>query len=497
MPPGSYRENILADRQPIVWHIPVRGEVTGGLQASLTRQIDRAIARGGNLLILQLECSGGSTQIARAIADQLRGLRTPTDNLPVMTIAFVPFNAPDTAMFLALGCNEIVVAKSARLGDFSGWLKPQPPPVPMRPRRGAPAPAPEEQPQDPGPIRDSMMQLAELQGYSGAVIRALFDKDLELVRAKRSAGTIQERRFLTPEELQEKDEAGQPVWIAEDTIKHAGKVLVLTADVAQSLGLARHVVDKPEDTAELYRFYGVEPAGVRFASPDWMDRFANFFANPAVSAFLVLLGITCLIIELKMPGVSLPGIVAAISFVLFFWAHSQLNGQITMLAVLLFLLGLVLLGIEIFVIPGFGVIGFSGLALILFGLGLATVERMPQSAVEWQALGRTVLLFGVALTGAIVAAFSFARFLPNIPVANRLVLMAPDGPQGQFDSTIHPDTLSLLGAIGTAATTLRPAGMARFGDRFVDVVTEGSFVSPGAPVQVIEIEGNRVVVKQV
>ena len=487
MPPGSFRENVLMDRQPVVWHIVVRGEVTGGLLSSLERQMSRAVARGGNLLILQLECSGGSTETARRIADVIRGMKGES-GLPVMTVAFVPYSAPDTAMFLALGCNEIVMAKLATLGDFSGLMKPPPPP-----RRGQPPPPPI----DLGPVRDSLVHLAEQQGYSGAIIRGLFDKDLELIRAKRATGSAQERRFLTPTELQEKEPTGEPMWVAEDTVKHPGKLLVLTTDVAPSLGIARYVVGKPEDINDVYRHYGVEPNAVRAAMPDWLDRFASFFADPYVSTFLVLVGIACLIIELKMPGVSLPGIVAAVCFVLFFWSQSQLNGQITMLAVLLFLLGLVLLGIEIFVIPGFGIIGFSGIALILFGLGLATVERMPQSPHEWAGLGATILKFGVALTGSVIAAFTVARFLPNIPVANRLVLMPPDEAEFGPAPTASPEILALLGAIGTAATTLRPAGMARFGDRFVDVVSEGAFISPGTAVRVIEIEGNRVVVKEV
>ncbi|MFL5330433.1 MAG: NfeD family protein [Gemmataceae bacterium] len=487
MPPGSFRENVLMDRQPVVWQIPVRGPVDGGLLSSLERQMSRAVARGGNLLILQLECSGGSTETARRIADVIRGMKGE-GGLPIMTVAYVPYSAPDTAMFLALGCNEIVMAKSATMGDFSGLMKPPPPP-----RRGQPPPPPI----DLGPVRDSLVHLAESQGYSGAIIRGLFDKDLELIRAKRATGSAQERRFLTPIELQEKEPTGEPMWVAEDTVKHPGKLLVLTADVAPSLGFARYVVAKPEDLNDVYRHYGVEPSAVRAAMPDWLDRFASFFADPYVSTFLVLVGIACLIIELKMPGVSLPGIVAAICFVVFFWSQSQLNGQITMLAVLLFLLGLVLLGIEIFVIPGFGIIGFSGIALILFGLGLATVERMPQSPHEWAGLGATILKFGVALTGSVIAAFTVARFLPNIPVANRLVLMPPDEAEFGPAPTASPETLALLGAIGTAATMLRPAGMARFGDRFVDVVSEGGFIPPGTAVQVVEIEGNRVVVKGV
>ena len=107
--------------------------------------------------------------------------------------------------------------------------------------------------------------------------------------------------------------------------------------------------------------------------------------------------------------------------------------------------------------------------------------------------------FGIAVAG--VAAFTLARYLPNIPYANRLVLTPPGERPEEIASepapSHHPELAALLGSVGTAATMLRPAGMARFGDEYVDVVSEGGYVPAGARVQVIEIEGHRVVVKEV
>ena len=102
---------------------------------------------------------------------------------------------------------------------------------------------------------------------------------------------------------------------------------------------------------------------------------------------LVMLGITCLILELKMPGVGLPGVVAAICFVLFFWSHSQLHGQITWLAILLFVLGLLLIGLEVFVLPGFGVAGISGMLLVLAASAWWPTAT-GRAATEWVGFGQ-------------------------------------------------------------------------------------------------------------
>jgi membrane-bound serine protease (ClpP class) len=345
-------------------------------------------------------------------------------------------------------------------------------------------------------VRDSLKQLAQAQGYPPLVIQGLFDTDLEIYRVRNQKGAA-DRRFVTKEELDTDRQQAEPRWVNEGQVKAAGQLLELTAAKAKDYGIARYVVDNPRNLLELYALYGL--GKVQEAPPDWLEKLADFLGDPVVAMFLVIIGVTCLILELKMPGIGVPGVIAALCFVLFFWA--QWNGQVTLLAVLLFLLGLVMIGIEIFILPGFGVTGISGIALVLAGLGLATVDRMPQTSQEWVSFGQTLTTFGFGLLVATVAAFTVARYLPSIPYANRLVLAPPGEKEGTEDASatsgVNENLVALLGAIGTAATVLRPAGMARFGDAYVDVVTEGGFVPAGARVQVIEIEGTRVVVKEV
>jgi membrane-bound serine protease (ClpP class) len=497
LPPGSLREDPLEGRSPEVWKIDVRGPVTKALDETLRRRIDRAVRRGANMIVLQLEVSGGDYAVARDLADYFKGLRGP-DGRPVMVIAFIPFEAPDTAAFLALGASEIVMGQDARFGNFGALVNPPAVPQPRPGRRLPPPPA--APPVSSDAVRDSLRQLAQEQGYSPVLIQGLFDSNLEVYRVRSRKGTI-ERRFVTKEDL-DLDQQGERRWENEGQIKAAGQLLDLTAAKAKDYGIARYVVDNPREPRELFVLYGIDPSRVRQAGPDWLDGLATFLGDPAVAIILVIVGISCLILELKMPGVGIPGVIAALCFVLFFWSQSQMNGQITLLAVLLFLLGLVLIAIEVFLVPGFGVIGVSGIALVLVGLGLATVDRLPQTSQEWASFGGTLTSFGVGLVIATAVAFMAARYLPSIPYANRLMLLPPSEKlETETETDLSASGLAemagLLGAVGTAATMLRPAGMAQFGDTYVDVVTEGSFIPAGARVQVVEIEGHRVVVKEV
>jgi membrane-bound ClpP family serine protease len=484
MSPNSLREDPLQGRSPRAWLIEVRGPLERGLAESLRRRIRAAIAQNANVLIFRLDSRGGDPGVARELADHIRTLKDDIEQLPVLSIAFVPTDAPDLATFLAFGCSEIVLAPKSKLGFFEDYLR--------------------KSPQERNGLQEALSDLAKEQGYSPLIARGMFDTELVLYRARSVKGN--EYRIITEDEYKA-DQAGEKKWNANPIlIKTSGQLLHLDGGRgegknARDLGVARFVVEDAADIKELCSHYGLEPARVRHSGPDWLDNFAAFLRWPAVAVMLIMLGVGCLIIELKVPGLGLPGVTSALCFVLFFWSQSQLSGQYTVLAILLFVLGLVMIGIEIFLIPGFGIVGFSGVVLVLAGLGLATVERIPQSSQEWVGFGNTVTTFGLSMIAASVGAMVFARYLPHIPYANRLMLVPPtDKTEGADDEPALPgvaEAAALLGAIGVAATPLRPAGMAHLGDQFVDVMTEGDFVNAGDRIQVIEVEGNSIKVKRI
>ena len=138
------------------------------------------------------------------------------------------------------------------------------------------------------------------------------------------------------------------------------------------------------------------------------------------------------------------------------------------------------------------------LPLVVSSLVLVTLERMPQTSQDWVSLGATFGTFGLSLVAALAAAFLLAWYLPSIPYANRLILPPPRDDEDSWEGAGPMTSYSgLLGAMGVAATPLRPAGKAQIGEDFLDVVAEGDYVNAGSRVQVIEIEGNRIVVKEV
>jgi membrane-bound ClpP family serine protease len=479
LPALSLREDALAGRTPVVWRIEIHGAVNTGKLNSMERRIKEAIRKKANTIILHLDCDGGETRDVAARAEYIRGLTDEGGVLPVKTIAYAPpGRSLGAATFLAIGCSEIAMAPDARLGGFD-YLQNQ-------------------DARELAEKRKMLVALARSQGYHVAFFQAMLDPKvtIQLCRHKTRAGVS---AVLTDADLADKDSE----WVAERLIYRGepGQLFSLDASTAQQYGIARYSdVTSPE---RLYERYGFDPTKVQISRDDWLDAVASFLREPVVNVILIMAGVAGLILELKIPGFGIPGIISALCFVLFFWSHAfagQSTWEFTLLAILLFILGIALLGIEIFLLPGFGVTGISGVALIVVSLVLVLLEQMPSTSQEWAQLAAALTTVGIGLVAGMGLAVAVARYLPSIPYASRLVLEPPEESDQAGDSGLTQEGLqasALLGKIGVAITTLRPAGKAQFDEEFLDVVAEGDYVNPGARVQIIEIEGNRIVVKEV
>jgi membrane-bound serine protease (ClpP class) len=202
---------------------------------------------------------------------------------------------------------------------------------------------------------------------------------------------------------------------------------------------------------------------------------------------------------MNTPGFGVPGTIGLVAFGTVFLA-SFLAGRPDWLPPLLFVAGLAMLGVEVFVTPGFGVLGSLGLLLLLGGIVLALpgFVGLPQRDFEYAELVQALLAtVGVLVTFA-VCAFVLGRFFPQIPVLGKLVL----SPSAVSDGSSHAaaarqETGAKVGDTGRTLTKLRPAGKARFARQLADVVTEGDFLDAGQPVRIVRVQGNRIVVEPV
>jgi membrane-bound serine protease (ClpP class) len=273
-----------------------------------------------------------------------------------------------------------------------------------------------------------------------------------------------------------------------------GKLLSLDAENALNLGLA---VGMTESVEEIMEDLGYEDYSIYRVQQNWAETVARFITNPAIAGILLMLAIGGLYLEVRTPGFGIPGMVGVTAFILAFWGH-HIAGLAGLEVMLFFLLGVILLGVELFITPGFGFMGASGLVLIMASMLFMLSERMPvmDRYFTLNDLVRPMLILGSSIAGAAVLSTALLAFLPTTSMFQHLVLSDTTSREEGFSSTekIGPE---LMGREGVTTSELRPAGIARFGNKRLDVVTDGSYIERGRPVKIVKVVGRRTVVKEI
>lgn len=259
-----------------------------------------------------------------------------------------------------------------------------------------------------------------------------------------------------------------------------GLPLNLTAARAEELGIADGVVSS---LAEALQEAGLGEGALSWYSPTVSERVARFLTTSWVAGLLLLIGIGAFAVEFMTPGFGLPAGVGAIALALFFGTH-MLVGTANWVEVGLVLLGIMLLAIEAFV-PGFGIFGLGGVAALAAGIFMTAPDA--RSATIYLALATLGFL---ALVVAMARYLSRQGFIPWLTLQQRLDREGGYVPPRAAES-------SLLGTRGKTLTPLRPAGTAQLGPRRLDVVSEGEFIPSGTLVEVVAVDGTRVVVRAV
>lgn len=478
LPSSALRADPSAGKPPKVAFIKVDGVIEPILEQFVIRQIDRAVASGANLVIFEIDSPGGLLLSSQELAFHIANL----DPKKVRTVAYVPDQALSGAALISLGCDEIYLHPKATIGDAG----------PIETRDGQ---AFERAPEKVLSIlRKTLRDLADMKGRPPAVCEAMADKDLAVFEAThRDTG---QAWFMTEAEIHES--AGE--WVKGDRLPESRPDNLLTVGGARAHELK--IAEPPvADLDELKQRLGV-PANVRLrpVGRTWVDSLIFILNQPLVAGGLIALGIVLIYLELHfMTG--LLGIMSALCFALFFWSKF-LGGTAGWLEVVLFLLGLACIGLEVFVIPGFGVFGVSGGLLLLAALVLASQtfgNFAPAS--DFDQMTDTIKVLAGAILVTVASAVVLGRFLPRMPIFSAMIL-APPGVEVEAGPRLRPvgeasGPASLVGKRGRTSGPLRPAGKATIDGDYLDVFSEGGFIEAGTTVEVVRREGNRVIVREV
>lgn len=420
-------------RQPVVYVAPIEGIIDLGLAPFVRRVLDEAAGAGADAVVLEINTFGGRVDAAVLIRDALLDTQ-------LRTVAFINKRAISAGALISLAAVTIAMADGGTIGAAT--------PVQI--------------------------------GQPGGGAKPVEEKTVSYMRKEfRATAESRKRPPLIAEAMVDAD-------VAIPGVIEKGKLLTLTTTEA----LKHKVADfRADSLAAVLERLNLKNAEVRRASVNWAEQVVRFLTHPVLSSVLMTIGILGIIVELRTPGFGFPGALGIASLALFFWGHwlVRLAGWEELLLVGL---GLVLLAVEIFVIPGFGVTGILGILAIVGGLTLSLMGAGTTWEFVLAALGRVALSLLLALAGAV----ALLRFLPHLPFGRRLVLETGLGAQTGYASAPESD-LRWLGKRGSAVSPLRPAGIADLEGERVDVVSQGEYIEEGTPIEVIRVEGNRIVVR--
>lgn len=455
--------------------INLEGDVTYGLAASIRRRTEeaRALTPPPDLIIFRIDTYGGTADSALDIAKVIGDVETPT------TVAYIPEKAISAGALIAMSCREMVMGRGAKIGDCQ----------PIIPTAEGMTPAGEKV---ETMLRASFRAFAERNGYPEALAEAMVSSHLEVHKVT-IAGEVNPRYVRAEKAAALKQEFADKV-LADEVVVPKGDLLTMVANEAFEYGFARAIVTGQEG---LLAYYGATQAEVLQEYPSWSEEMVRFL--DLIGPLLLAAGLLGLYLEFKTPGFGLPGIVGIACLVLYF-GSKYLVGLADVVDILLFFIGVVLVGVEVFVIPGFGIVGVTGILLILAGLFLSVQPGpfvIPRTPAEAQALASGFLQLLVAFVVVLAAAFLLGRYLPHIPVVSGLVLTTEPVGAKVFASAAPTEQKlgKLVGARGVATTLCRPAGKAVFGNELVDVVAQAEYIRRGQGVEVLAVEGNRVIVR--
>jgi membrane-bound serine protease (ClpP class) len=418
-----------------VFTFAIDQDIDPGMNRRVKLAIDQAEALKVDVILIEMDTYGGAV----TDADEIR-TRILESKIPVYV--FINKDAASAGALISIACDSIYMAPGASIGAATV----------VNGTDGAAAPDKYQ-----SYMRSMMRSTAEATGRNPQIAEAMVDEKLVVPGISDSSSVI---TFSVAEAIQNGFCEGEYASVKD----------ILAAQGLQSA----EIIAYEEKT---------------------VDTIISFFLNPAVSGILILLIIGGIYFELQTPGVGFPLAVALTAALLYFIPY-YLNGLAENWEILAFVIGIILLAVEFFIIPGFGVFGVAGIVLTLGGLVLG---MLPNQAFDFD-LVPSSQLFGALLTVILAALAGVGMVFWLTPKVNEwgafkhlTLATTQDRSQGYTSSTYTED---MLGKTGKVHSRLRPSGKVEIGGEIYDAYSRGEFLEQGEAIEVISTEGTSLRVKK-
>lgn len=436
-----------------VFIVPIRENIMPPLVYVVRRGVKEAMEAKADALILDMKTDGGRVDVTEEIIQIISKFKGTT-------VTYVNDRAFSAGAFIAVGTQKIYMAPQSVIGAAA--------PILMVPGGGVADKLPDTmEVKMTSAIRALVRVQAEKNGHNIEVVEAMIDKTKEL----KLDGEVlnKEGNILTLTDRQAAKEYGNPPkpLLSSGTVESLDALLV-------TLGYAdaQRVEIKPT---------GAETVGI------WIN---------TIGPLLLIIGMVGLYIEFKTPGFGLPGIVGMVAFALYFFGGYAAAISAPVWAVV-FVVGLILVALELFVFQGSMIAGVGGAVLMLVAIVMGMVDMYPGTPrlPTLPQLQLPLRDLGIALVGTVVMAAILSRFLPKTSLFQKLVSQTASGVSSVAAQEAQQE--ARLGQTGVTISQLYPGGKAQFGDQILDVLTQGELIEKGRPVKIIGHTGPDAVVEEV
>ncbi len=458
--------DIEAHASDTVYTITVEGKVNAPLAAYVKRAVAQARSANPRAIIFILDTFGGRVDAALDIVS------TITDITDIHTISYVKKRAISAGALIALSSRELIMKEGTTIGDCQPISYSQEGPKQLGEKFQS-------------PLRAKFRYLARRNGYPPALAEAMVTPEKEVYKIVVPESTF----YVSSVEYENMSPQQKRRIRSQTTVVAEGELLTMDNTEARTLSFSSASVD---DFDELLAQTALSDAVLRSIEFSWSELFVQFIKK--ISPLLMMIGMAGIYSELRSPGFGVLGIVGIVSLALVFGANYMV-GLADYTELLLIAAGIALLGVEVFIIPGFGIAGGAGIILLLAGMVLSLQGfALPRPSMPWQQHVLVVNIIQVlgSFLGAIVASMLVVRYL--FPAVSKVV-SGPYLSASLHDSRIDSPSIAppARGATGEVKTALRPAGKVRIGDVSYDAVADGEYIEKGEKVKVLKT-GTRVVV---
>lgn len=422
--------------KPLVLHLKINDVIDPRTNRYSELGLEKAVELDADYVILELDTYGGALNDADDIRTRILNF-----NRPIYT--YINKDAASAGALISIACDSIYMAKGSSIGAAT-----------VVTQDGAAAPDKYQ-----SYMRSIMRSTAEAKGRDPRMAEAMVDEDIAL-----------------------------------DSIATEGKILTLSTSEAIKYGFCEAEVSSIDD---IMKRSGIEEYDIVEFKLGTTEKIISLFLNPFVSGILILIIIGGIYFELQTPGVGFPILASLIAVILYF-VPNYLNGLAENWEIILFVIGIILIGLEVFVIPGFGVAGILGLICTLGALVLVMLnnDMFDFSFVADEQIFISVTTVLAGMLGAIVVMFFGGARLLNSNFFKRIALQEVQDKDHGYTSTFYKEK-SMIGKKGKAYTRLRPSGKIEVDGEIYDAFTRGNFIDEGVEVEVISDEGTSLKVKEV